>query len=217
VGGEPYVTPSGIIITGRLSEDTISLKIHNMRRIKVSMHVSLDGFVAGPNGEMNWIKIDDTIFDLVKTFTDNADTALFGRITWKMMEDYWPTAANTPNATRHDKEHSVWYNSTDIIVISNTMKGQSAAGITFLGGDIIRQIVELKRKSGKDILIFGSPSVVHALMKENLIDDYWLFVNPVILGRGISMFPRLDSPLALVHQATLDFACGVTALHFTNG
>lgn len=186
-----------------------------MKKIKVSMHVSLDGFVAGVNGEMDWIKVDDQMFDFVKSFTDDADTALYGRTTWKMMDSYWPTAADKPDATRHDKEHSAWYNSADKIVVSNTMWGQNADKTAFIGGDIIQQLKELKQKNGKDILIFGSPSVVRTLMKANLIDDYWLFVNPVILGEGISMYSKLDNRLELVHKTTKIFPCGVTAMHFS--
>jgi dihydrofolate reductase len=188
-----------------------------MKRIKVSMHISLDGFVAGLNGEMDWIKFDNQLFDFVKTFTDKADTALYGRITWKLMDSYWPAAADNPDATVHDKEHSLWYNSADKIVVSTKMMGQNAKGTTFIGGDIIQQIREIKQKNGKDILIFGSPSVVRLLMKDNLIDDYWLFVNPIILGQGISMFTKLDNSIELIPKTTKNFSCGVTAMHFING
>ena len=88
------------------------------------MHVSLDGFVAGPKGEMDWIKLDDEMFDLVGGFTNEADTALYGRVTWEMMDNYWPTAANKPNATKHDIEHSQWYNKVDKLVLSKTMRGK---------------------------------------------------------------------------------------------
>jgi dihydrofolate reductase len=188
-----------------------------MKRIKVVMHISLDGFVAGLKGEMDWIKFDDQMFDFVNTFTDNADTALYGRTTWKMMDTYWPAAGDKPDATKHDREHSLWYNSTDKIVLSNSMIGQLADKTSFIGGDIIQQIKELKQKNGKDILIFGSPSVVRTLIKDNLIDDYWLFVNPVILGQGISMFPKLENRIELIHKTAKSFSCGVAAIHFTNG
>jgi dihydrofolate reductase len=80
-----------------------------MKKIIVSMHTSLDGFVAGPNGEMNWIKFDDELFDFVGKMTDKADTALYGRKTYEMMHNYWPTADQKPNATKHDIEHAHWY------------------------------------------------------------------------------------------------------------
>ena len=69
------------------------------------MHTSLDGFVAGLNGEMDWINIDDAMFDFVATMTNKADTALYGRVTYEMMQSYWPTAGEQPNASKHDKEH----------------------------------------------------------------------------------------------------------------
>jgi dihydrofolate reductase len=186
-----------------------------MRKIILSIHTTLDGFAAGVNGEMDWIKLDDEMFDFVKTFTDNADTALYGRVTWQMMESYWPTAANKPDATRHDKEHSEWYKRVNKIVLTNTMKGQRADKTTFVNGDIAKEIRELKQQDGKDILIFGSPSAVHSLMAHSLIDEYWFFVNPVILGKGISIFTALTKHIELTRKATKNFPCGVTALNYT--
>ena len=86
------------------------------------MHISLDGFVAGPNGEMDWIKVDEELFDHVGQRIREGDTALYGRVTYQMMEAYWPAAGEEPNASKHDKEHSMWYNKAHKIVISNTMK-----------------------------------------------------------------------------------------------
>ena len=77
-----------------------------MRNLIFFMHTSLDGFVAGLNGEMDWIKLDDAMFDFVATMTDQSDTALYGRVTYEMMQSYWPKAGEHPNASKHDKEHS---------------------------------------------------------------------------------------------------------------
>ena len=90
-----------------------------MRNLIFFMHTSLDGFVAGVNGEMDWIKFDDDLFDFVATMTDQADTALYGRVTYEMMQSYWPKAGEQPNATKHDKEHSDWYNQVSKVVLSN--------------------------------------------------------------------------------------------------
>ena len=81
-----------------------------MRNVILLMHVSLDGFVAGPNGEMGWIHLDDGLIDYVADLTATADTALFGRVTYQMMEGYWPTAAESPTATQHDIDHARWVN-----------------------------------------------------------------------------------------------------------
>ena len=161
------------------------------------MHVTLDGFVAGLKGEMDWIKFDDKMFDFVKTFTDNADTGLYGRTTWKMMDSYWPSAADKPNATRHDKDHSLWYNSIDKIVLSNTMTGQNAGKTIFIGGDIIQQVKGLKQKNGKDILIFGSPSASNSILNKGLVDEFWIFVNPILLGQGIPLFKDISERVKL--------------------
>ena len=77
-----------------------------MRNIISFMHISLDGFVAGPNGEMNWIKVDEEIFDHIGRRISETDTALYGRVTYQMMENYWPTAGDGPDASKHDIEHS---------------------------------------------------------------------------------------------------------------
>ena len=92
-----------------------------MRNLIFFMHTSLDGFVTGPNGEMDWIQLDDDIFDFVATMTDKADTALYGRVTYEMMESYWPKAGEQPNASKHDKEHSAWYNQVSKVVLSKTI------------------------------------------------------------------------------------------------
>src|SRR5678816_3491540 len=102
-----------------------------MRKIIVSLHVSLDGFLAGPKGEMDWIKLDEEMFDMVASLTDEADTALYSRVTYEMMESYWPTAAHLPKASKHDIEHSNWYNQVDKIVLSKTMKDIKKDKTTF--------------------------------------------------------------------------------------
>src|SRR4029079_18147853 len=96
-----------------------------MRKIISFMHISLDGFVARPNGEMDWIKVDEEIFDHVGKRISEGDTALYGRVTYQMMENYWPTAADKPGASRHDIEHSEWYSKVRKVVLSKTMNSGS--------------------------------------------------------------------------------------------
>src|SRR5438046_2681814 len=92
-----------------------------MRKLVAFMHTSLDGFVAGPDGEMDWINVSDEMFEYAGKNTRKADLALYGRTTFEMMEAYWPTAAQKANATWHDIEHSKWYNKVSKIVISRTL------------------------------------------------------------------------------------------------
>ncbi len=186
-----------------------------MRKVIISEHITLDGFAGGPNGEMDWIRFDDEMFDFVATFTDEADTALYGRVTYQMMDSYWPAAADKPNATKHDMEHSRWYNQVEKVVLSRTMHDKKKDKTTFVGDNIRQEIIALKEKPGKNILIFGSPAAVHSLLEYNLIDEYWLFVNPIILGQGIPLFANVKDRVKLKWLETKEFPCGVTALHYT--
>lgn len=179
------------------------------------MHISLDGFVAGPNGEMNWIKVDQEIFDHVGKRISEGDIALYGRVTYQMMEGYWPTAGSKPNANKHDIEHSKWYSKVHKVVLSKTMKEEGLTNTTIISDSLPDRINEIKQSHGnKEILLFGSPTATHALIQQNLIDGYWLFVNPIILGRGIPLFTDIKEKIKLKLLTTRSFSCGVTELSY---
>src|SRR5215467_5748361 len=107
-----------------------------MGRIVSFMHTSLDGFIAGPNGEMDWIIIDEEIFDFVGDRTNRSDTALYGRKTYEMMDAYWPEAGQSPEASKHDKEHSAWYNRVEKVVISRSLKGKKISNTTIISDNL---------------------------------------------------------------------------------
>lgn len=186
-----------------------------MRKIISFMHMSLDGFVAGPNGELNWAKVDEELFDHVAKRISEGDTALYGRVTYEMMENYWPTAGNKPKASRHDIEHSRWYNQVHKIVLSKSMKDANLANTTIISDNLSDRINKIKQQPGKNILIFGSPKATHSLMQMNLIDGYWLFVNPIILGQGIPLFADVKDKIKLNLVGTRQFTSGVTELDYT--
>src|SRR6267154_2644060 len=142
-----------------------------MRNLIFFMHTSLDGFVAGFNGEMNWINVDEEMFDFVATMTDKDDTALYGRVTYEMMQSYWPTAGEKPNASKHDKEHSAWYNKVSKIVLSKTMTEKGLNNTTVISDRLADNINKIKNQEGKNILIFGSPRASHSLLNLGLIDE----------------------------------------------
>ncbi len=185
-----------------------------MRKLVLFVHTSLDGFVGGPNGEMDWIHVDDEIFDYVGDYTDKADTALYGRATFEMMENYWPTAADEPDASKHDIRHSKWYNQVMKVVISETMRGRDSNKTKIISENIAAQINELKRQEGNDIIMFGSPGAAHSLMALNLIDEYWLFVNPILLKYGIPLFKNVASRTRLKLVNNVTFSSGVVCLRY---
>ena len=159
-----------------------------MGKLVSFMHTSLDGFVAGPNGEIDWINVAEEIFDYAGSRTNEADTALYGRVTYQMMESYWPTAAEQPGATKHDIEHSSWYNRVTKVVLSRTLQQENLINTKIIRDNLAVNINKLKQGTDRDILIFGSPAAIHSLTAENLVDEYWLFINPLLLGEGIPLF-----------------------------
>ena len=185
-----------------------------MRKLISFMHISLDGFVAGPNGEMNWITLGEEIFDHVGERIGDTDTALYGRVTYEMMENYWPTAGDKPNASRHDMKHSKWYKKAHKIVLSKTMKDAGLTDTTIISDNISVKINEIKQQAGGEILLFGSPTATHSLIQQNLIDGYWLFVNPIILGQGIPLFTNIKDKMKLQLLTTRQFTSGVTELNY---
>jgi dihydrofolate reductase len=185
-----------------------------MGKLVLFMHCSLDGFAAGVNGEMDWIHVDNEMFDFVGDRVDQTDTALYGRVTFEMMEGYWPTAGDQPNASKHDIDHSRWYMKANKVVLSRTLQGKSLPKTQIISNNIKEEVSKIKSQTDKDILIFGSPSATHALLAEGLVDDYWLFVNPVLLGKGIPVFKDIRQLTKLKLVSTKVFSAGVVCLAY---
>ena len=185
-----------------------------MRTIISVVHVSLDGFAAAPKGEMNWIKVDEELFDFIDKRIRTTDTALYGRVTYEMMEGYWPKAGEEPDASQHDRDHSKWYNSAHKVVLSKTLKEGELNNTTVISDNIADRIREFKEGGEGEVLLFGSPTATHALMEHNLIDGYWLFLNPIILGAGIPLFANIQDKTRLKLVSTRQFTSGVTELNY---
>ena len=150
-----------------------------MRKIVSFMHVSLDGFVASTDegmASLGWISLSDDLFAYVDQRIQQTDTALYGRVTYQMMESYWPTATEQPNASTHDQAHSRWYKTARKIVLSKTLLEKNNPDTKIISSHLSDEISKLKHSAGSDILVFGSPGATHALMAENLdIQGFPLF------------------------------------------
>ena len=185
-----------------------------MYKLIISEHITLDGYVAGPGGSMDWIALDDEMFDYVGKFTGTAETALYGRHTFEMMDAYWPSAGLKPNATRHDLEHSAWYNRVHKLVLSRSMAGTRKPGVSFIADNIEGEVRNALQKG--NVLVFGSPGAVHSLFRHDLVDEMYLFVNGITLGAGIPLFSGIPGTLRWNLVASKHFAsCDVQCLHYT--
>ena len=184
-----------------------------MRKLILSVHMSLDGFVAGPNGEMDWIQADEELFNYIVKLTNQADAAIYGRVTYQMMDAYWPTAAEQPNPSQHDIDHAAWYNRVEKYVLSETLT-LSKSKTTIISGDIAEKVTSIKSQPGESILMFGSPTAAHSLLHLNLVDELWLFLNPILLGQGIPLFQDISKPMRLNLIESQVFSTGVSEMHY---
>ncbi|MBI9051369.1 MAG: dihydrofolate reductase family protein [Anaerolineaceae bacterium] len=185
-----------------------------MRKLVLFMHISVDGFAADKNGDIGWVHVDDEIFEYAGRRTGVADTALYGRKTYELMQSYWPTAAEQPNPSKHDLDHSKWYKNVDKVVLSTSLRGKKLPKTKIISDNIVDEIHNLKRRSGNEIIIFGSPGASHSLMAANLIDEYWLFVNPVLLGAGTPLFTDILDQTNLTLVTSHAFSSGVMCLQY---
>jgi dihydrofolate reductase len=195
----------------RVTETKLQIR---MRNIIAFMHASLDGFVAGPNGEMNWITMDDEIFEEAIELAGTTDTALYGRTTYQMMEGYWPTVLTNSSSTKNELHHAQWVEDIPKIVFSKSMEKPKWNNTRLIKENIEEEMMKLKQQPGKNMMIFGSPGLTHSFMQMNLIDEYRININPVILGNGIPLFKTVKDKISLKLLKTQTFKSGVIGLHY---
>src|SRR5712691_2703957 len=189
-----------------------------MRRLVLLEHTSLDGYLAGPHGHMDWIRVDDELWDYVTPIIDAADTAIYGRITYQMMQAYWPTAADDPNASAHDIHHSQWTRTATKLVFSRTLPAapwDASGDATLIRDDVATVIRQLRQQSGRDLVLLGSASLARTLIRDGLVDEYRVNVNPVVVGGGTRLFPDTTSVRQLCLESSRIFQSGVVGLHYT--
>jgi dihydrofolate reductase len=183
-----------------------------MRKVIFLMHVSLDGLVAGPNGEMDWITYNNEVSADVFRLHATTDTAIYGRVTYDMMARYWPTVLSNPDSDPIDRPHAVWLETAAKVVVTRSPLNAEWAGTVVIGTDVATEMATLKAQPGKDMWLLGSPTLAQTLMQLDLIDEYGLYVNPVILGRGKPLFIDLETVRRLSLVESKSFKGGVISL-----
>ena len=182
-----------------------------MRKVIVSNLISLDGCYAGPDGEIDWFQniADKEFEDYAVRLIDSIDTMLFGRITYELMYSYWPGASPKTEDPRIIRA----MNSSPKIVFSTTMDKAEWTNTRLVKKNIDEEIIRLKNLPGKDMVIYGSGSIVNYLSRKGLIDEYRIFVAPLILGKGKLLFHDTERiNLKLTDQKA--FKSGLTLLHY---
>ncbi|WP_295791815.1 dihydrofolate reductase family protein [Mucilaginibacter sp.] len=185
-----------------------------MRKLRLQMQLSLDGFVAGPNGEMDWMTWNwgDDIKAYVNAITDPIDTILLGGHMPEGFVGHWKNVAANPEDEGNAFGKKMY--DTHKVVFTKTMTESKWENTVLAKGDIVEEVNNLKNQQGSDIITYGGAGFASSLIKHNLIDEYQLFINPTIIGSGMAIFKDVAEKLNLKLVKATPFNCGVVALMY---
>ena len=183
-----------------------------MRKLKLQVDISVDGCIAGPNNEMDWLICNDDCMKYIDDLADSVDTILMGR---KMVDEFishWSSRMNKPD----DPWNAFAKKMIEIpkIVFTKTLNKSEWPNTRIASGDLKDEITKLKSQNGKDLLVYGGASFDSFLIKENLIDEFYLLVVPFIMGNGKTIFKDLKEIQKLTLIESKVFDCGLVLLHY---
>jgi dihydrofolate reductase len=182
-----------------------------VRKVLVSMMVTVDGMFAGPDGDIGWHNVDEEFNDFAIEQLDSVDTLLFGRVTYEGMASWWPTEMGL----KDDPDVAVRMNALEKVVFSRTLDTADWEHTRLVKDDLAGEVSRLKALPGKDMVIFGSGTIVTQLADAGLIDEYRLFVAPVALGGGTALFTGLAEAQRLKLLDARAFNSGNVLLRYT--
>lgn len=179
-----------------------------MRKLIAAMNITLDGFCDHTS-----MTADDEIHQHYNELLRSAGALIYGRITYQLMESYWPSVVKNPTGNKPMDEFAVLIDNISKIVFSRTLKSVNWKN-TILKKEIVKEeVLDLKRQGGKDIFV-GSPGLIVALTNLNLIDEYQLSVQPVIVGKGLLLLKNINERIELKLLKTKTFGCGAVTLYY---
>ena len=185
-----------------------------MRKLKLHVAMSIDGCIAGPNNEMDWI--DFTWNDKLREYEDRlhepVDTIILGRKMTNEFISYWSNVMNKPEDPEHSFAKKMM--ETPKIVFTKTLNKSELPNTKIATGDLKDEITKLKSQDGGDIIVYGGASFDSSLIKENLIDEFYLFINPVAIGNGKTIFKDLKEIRKFNLIESIAFDSGTVLLHY---
>lgn len=187
-----------------------------MRKLILSMNITLDGFIAGPHCELDWhfSYWNNEMSRHASTQLSLADTILLGRVTYNAMAKYWPSVAMDATFPRDDIAFADMMNTHSKIVFSGTLTETSWHNSTIIHEESCAAITRLKKLPGKDMIMFGSSKLARSLISADLIDEYLLWTYPVILGKGKPLFTALKERSSLRLVTVKTFTSGVVLMDY---
>jgi dihydrofolate reductase len=185
-----------------------------MRKLKLQVQMTVDGCIAGPDGEMdfmvwNW---DDVLKKYVGEITEAVDCIVLGRKLAEGFIPYWTDVA--AKADHPEVAAGQKFTNTYKVVFTKTLEKSIWDNTVLAKGNLVDEITKLKRQEGKDIIAYGGATFVSALIKQGLIDEYHLFINPGAIGKGMAIFKELDSKQDFTLIKSTAFDCGIVLLNY---
>jgi dihydrofolate reductase len=163
-----------------------------LRKLRLQVQMSVDGCIAGPNGEMDWMVglLDDELIKYANKITESVDTILLGRKMTDVFISFWLDVMNKPD----DPWNAFAKRMIEIpkVVFTKTLNKSEWINTDIATGDLIEEVSKIKSQSGRDIVVYGGASFNSSLIKEKLIDEFYLFINPVAIGNGMTIFKDLN-------------------------
>ncbi|MGI8562915.1 MAG: dihydrofolate reductase family protein [Candidatus Dormibacter sp.] len=180
------------------------------RRIFSFMVATLDGYYEGPNRDFDWPVVDEEFNEFALQQLNEVDTILFGRVTYSLMAQWWPTDA----AKEADPVVASKMNGLPKIVVSRTLEQADWANTRLVKDDVADELARLKRQPGKDMVIMGSSNLTVSLLGMGIVDELRVMVNPVILGGGQSLFRTATERIGVKLRKARSFRSGNVLLHY---
>jgi dihydrofolate reductase len=192
--------------------DRAGAEAADMRKIIFTMSVSLDGFFEGPDRELDWHLVDEELHRHFNEWLGAAGVFLEGRVTYELMDSYWPTADADPSASAVTIEFARIWRDMPKMVFSRTLE-RAGGNATIVRDVVLADILALKEQPGGDLVV-GGAELTAAFMRHDLIDEYRFYVHPVLLGRGRPLFRPSDVTIGLRLAETRAFGNGVVLLRY---
>lgn len=183
-----------------------------MRKLKLQVQITVDGFISGPNGEMDWMCFSwtDDIMNSVREINESVDTIILGRKLAEGFIPHWENVVKNPNHPEY--EGGVKYTTTPKIVFTRTLEKSLWDNTEIAKGNLVEEITKIKKLNGRDIIVYGGGTFVSSLIEAGLIDEFNLFINPTAIGNGMTIFKGLNKNLNLKLKTAKQFECGISLL-----
>ena len=183
-----------------------------MRKLKLQMQITIDGFVADPEGQLDWMtwNMDEKLLAFINHLTDTSDTILLGRKMTDSFIKHWEQAVSQPG--NHEALFAQKMVDIPKVVFSKTLDHVDGQNVRVENGDLKEALTQLKRAPGKDIVVYGGATFVSSLLENGLIDELNLFVNPTAIGNGMRIFKNRN-PFTL--KASVAYPCGIVVNTYT--